>query len=290
MSRILSLLLMCCLLMPLNAVAAEKAVTILAAFGTSDAEAEKALLAIGDAYKKNNQPIIWTYSSNIIRAKLAKEGRPVFSMSEALDKAASMGATNVLIQSLHVIPAEEFCKIERMVIENLIAKPGRFESVILGHSLLESGQDLQEVVDATFAAIPKERTAQEAVVLMGHGNNRGPGDLTLIAADNAFQKRDPLVHLASVEGVLTFNDVLPELVKAGVKRVWLMPFMIVAGDHAKNDMAGPEADSWASQIRAAGMEPISIVKGMGHNPAIQNIFLRHSANAADDLVTGKKNK
>lgn len=290
MKRFSLILLLCCLLVPAQLYAADggKKATLLVAFGTSVESAMTALNAIDKAYVQQGEPVIWAYTSDIIRRKLAKQGKPVLSVSAAMDKAATMGVTELRIQSLHVAPAEEYSQLERMIVKNLTSKPDRFKKVLLGYPLLVSSQDLQETIQAILTALPKERKADEAVVLMGHGNDRGPGDLVLAAAATAFQQKDPRVWLATVEGALSFDHVLPQLKAAGVKKVWLQPFMIVAGDHAKNDLAGPEEDSWASRIKAAGMEPVPHLKGLGELKGIQDIFLRHTASSTDDLANSKK--
>ncbi|MFR1534168.1 MAG: sirohydrochlorin cobaltochelatase [Bilophila wadsworthia] len=113
-------------------------------------------------------------------------------------------------------------------------------------------------------------------------------DLTLAATAAAFHKADPHVWLATVEGSNSFDNVLPKLKASGAKRVWLQPFMIVAGDHANNDLAGPEEDSWASRIKAAGMTPMPNLKGLGQLKGIQDIFLSHTQNAVVDLANTKK--
>ncbi len=290
MKRLASFLLVCCLLLPTFAQA--KTITILAAFGTSEPEAKKSFEAIEAAYTANgHDTILWSYSSNIIRKKLAGQGEIIYSLPEALAKAHELGANDVLVQSLHVVPAEEFAKIERLIAADVALNPKRFDSVILGHPLLESAQDLDETIAAIMANVPASRTAQDAVVFMGHGNDRGPGDLVIRATASAIHDHDAKAYLATVEGALGFEEhVLPALKASGVKHVYLIPFMIVAGDHARNDMAGPEEDSWASLIKAEGMEVTSILEGMGLNQGIQAIFLRHSADAADDFVSGSKTK
>ena len=121
-----------------------------------------------------------------------------------------------------------------------------------------------------------------------YGVGIGPGDLTLAATAAAFHKADPHVWLATVEGSNSFDNVLPKLKASGAKRVWLQPFMIVAGDHANNDLAGPEEDSWASRIKAAGMTPMPNLKGLGQLKGIQDIFLSHTQNAVVDLANTKK--
>lgn len=261
---------------------------LLVAFGTTIPESKVALDALEQAYTDQNKPVIWAYTSDIIRNKLARQGRPVLSVMEAMDKAAAMGLTNVRVQSLHVGPAEEFHQLERILATYVTAKPNQFKTVLLGHPLLESERDMDEMIDALFAAFPTERKTDEAIVFMGHGNDRGPGDLMLYALGKGLQDKDPLTYLAAVEGSSSFDKVLKQLKAKGVKRVWLQPVMIVAGDHAQNDMAGEDDDSWASQIRAAGMEPVPYLKGLGENKGIQAIFLRHTKDTKDDLVNSKK--
>ena len=261
---------------------------LLVAFGTTVPGSRAALDAIGQAYAAQGKPVIWAYTSDIIRRKLEKQGRPVLSVNAAMNKAADMGITDLRIQSLHVGVAEEFHQLERMIAKNLVRHPGRFKSAWLGHPLLESEQDMHEVIAAVLDEFPKERKSDEAIVFMGHGNDRGPGDLMLYAVNKGFQARDPLIFVAAVEGSSTFEAVLKQLKAKGVKRVWLQPLMIVAGDHAKNDMAGPEEDSWASQLKAAGMEAVPHLKGLGELKGIQKVFLRHTEKSTDDLANSKK--
>lgn len=261
---------------------------LLVAFGTTVPASRVALDAIEQAYSAENKPIIWAYTSDIIRRKLEKQGKPALSVMEAMDRAAQMGLTSLRVQSLHVGPGEEFHQLERMLVKYICGNPKAFRSVMLGHPLLESEQDMDEVIDALLAALPKDRKATEAVVFMGHGNDRGPGDLMLYALGKGLQARDELAFLAAVEGSSSFDKVLAQLKAKGIKRVWLQPMMIVAGDHALNDMAGSEDDSWASQIRAAGMEPIPHLKGLGENKGIQAVFLRHTKDTTDDMVNSRK--
>lgn len=287
MKRFCTLFLTCVFFITINlSVSYAKDATILLAFGTSDPEAKKALDSIGKAYEKRGDKVLWVYSSNIIREKLKSQKKPVFSIEEALDEAAMQGYKNITIQSLHVAPAEEYMKVNRLIARSMEKNPNRFESVVFGHALLMSAKDLQETIVAVIQAIPQKRKADEAVILMGHGNNRGTGDLILMTANTEFQKTDPLIWLANVEGSLPFDRLLPKLKAAKVKRVWLMPFMIVAGDHAKNDMAGSEADSWTSILKAQGYDVKIVINGMGELEGIQNIFLRHSSETVDDIMNG----
>lgn len=265
-----------------------KELTILAAFGTSDQEAAKSLTAIQSAYESKGDTVIWAYSSNKIRAKLNKEKQLVYSITEALDYAGKNDYKNVKIQSLHIIPAEEYMKICRLISRYMERRAQNFERVTMGHPLLSSKQDLDKTIEAVLAALPKERTENDAVILMGHGNNRGTGDLSLLAAAYEFHKTDPMLWLATVEGTLAFDNILAELKQAtkeqmSAKKVWLMPFMIVAGEHAKNDMAGDDENSWKSILTQNGFEVHTILDGLGSLSGIQEIFMEHTQNSHDNI-------
>ena len=222
-----TLLILCC---AAAVQAASASGILLVAFGTTMESAEPALQSIDKAYRKAypDKPIVWAYTSDIIRKKLNKQGNRVLSVKQALDECARLGIVDLRVQSLHVTGAEEYAMTQRMLVRDLSRFPNRFDHVWLGAPLLESGQDLQDVMDAIFASFPKERKSNEAVVLMGHGNNRGPGDLAIAQVATAFNQRDPLVFLAAVEGSNTFDSIIPELKKRNVTKVYLQPFMIVA--------------------------------------------------------------
>lgn len=286
MKRLLLLTLICLMGMTGIANAAGQTV-ILAAFGTSQPGAKQSLDAIAAAYEKQGDTVIWAFTSDIIRRKLAKQGTVVFSVDEAMNEAAKKGIKDLRIQSLHISPSEEFNKLQRMIVRNMHRNPNRFATIQLGHPLLESAQDLKETVEAVLQNLPKERKKQDAVVFMGHGNDRGPGDILMQATYDALRRADNRVWLATVEGANSFDKVLPKLKKAGVKKVWLVPFMMVAGDHAHNDLAGDEEDSWASLVKAAGMTPVPVLHGLGENPGIQKIFMRHTEKADDDVMKEK---
>lgn len=288
MQRVIVLLTLCLGLVFSHAEVMAKEGVLLVAFGTTVAESQVSLDAIATVYAQRGEPVLWAYTSDIIRRKLEKQGKPMLSVNAAMNKAAEMGISTLRIQSLHVGAAEEFHQLERMIVKNITLQPQRFQHVFLGHPLIESEQDMNDVIDAVLAEFPTERQSNDAIVFMGHGNDRGPGDLMLYALNKALQSRDKLAWVAAVEGSSNFANVLAQLKRAHVKRVWLQPMMIVAGDHARNDMAGDDADSWASQIKAAGMEPMPYLKGLGEIKGIQAVFLRHTETTTDDLANSKK--
>lgn len=295
MKRLASLL---CLLSLLLVAAVAQAATdatggkgvLIVAFGTSMESALPSFKAIEADYAKAypGQPIVWAYTSDIIRKKLAGEGKTILSVNQALDECARKGIRDLRVQTLHVTGGEEYIMLQRMIVRNLTKNPGRFDHLWLGHPLLESSRDLEEVMAAVLDGLKKDRKAGDAVVLMGHGNDRGPGDLPMARVRAAFHEKDALVFVATVEGANSFDSVLPQLKAKGVKRVHIAPFMVVAGDHANNDLAGDEDDSWASMIRKAGMEVVPHLHGLGENAGVRKVYLRHTKDTRDDMANPRK--
>lgn len=285
-SLLLTLVLACQFCLASLAQAAQPSGIVLVAFGTSVDAARSSLQAVEAAYAKAypDTPLIWAYTSDTIRTKLAREGQKVFSVREALDECARLGIVDVRVQSLHITPGEEFSQLQRLLVRYVTLYPTRFDHVWLGHPLLESSRDLEDVLCAVMDSLPATRTARDAVVLMAHGNSRGPGDLTLACVATAFNTSDPRVFLATVEGANGFAELVPVLEDQHPARVYLQPFMLVAGDHARNDLAGEDSSSWASQLKARGLEVEVCLTGLGTLPGIQHIFVRHTAETTDDLV------
>ncbi len=285
MKRFCLLLFTCALLAASPALAKDGILLVM--FGTTVPSAKVALDALEADFQKvysPKGPVAVAYTSEIIRKKLKKQGTHVFSIEEGLNHLAQKGVTNLTVQSFHVAPAAEFMETERMMVKNIVNNPKRFISAKLGDPLLVSKQDLDETVRVVLDSLPAQRQSHEAVVLMGHGNNHGPGDLVLLAAAHAFNHADKNVYLACVEGALSFDTVVTQLKASKVKTVWLAPFMIVAGDHAVNDLVGPEADSWASILQKEGFEVRPHVVGLGQLQGIRDIYLRHAKDAYLDIA------
>lgn len=261
---------------------------LLVAFGTSVPEAMKAFAAVHATFTAAfpDTPVVWAYTSQKIRAKLAAQGTPTGGISEGLAALAAQKVRNVRVQSLHIMAGEEFAALERAVLIDLQRNPGRFGSVFLGRPLLESDKDAREL----SAALRNDttRTAEEALVLMGHGQSHGRADLVFEGTRAIFSETDPLLFMATVEGARNFDGLLSELRARKVRTVRLQPLMLVAGDHARNDLAGPEDDSWASRLRAAGFQVQADVRGLGEIAQVRDIFVRHARENVDDLVKEPK--
>lgn len=253
-----------------------KRAILIAAFGTTVSEAQKALDKVESSVKQAfpGVEVRWGYTSSIVGAKLAKQGKVLDSPEKAMVKLMDEGFTHVAVLSLHTIPGEEFHNL--MHNAHLFGQmEGGFESVLVAWPLLSSHEDHVRAAKAMIQHIPASRKPQEAVVLMGHGSAKHPSDAIYAAMNQVFSDLDPNVYVATVEGYPTIEDVMAKLEAKKIKKVYLIPFMAVAGDHAMNDMAGSEPDSWKSQLTKKGFACEAVMKGTAEYPEIVDIWLDH---------------
>jgi len=234
---------------------------LLVGFGTSEASAKVSFVNIEKkvAQAFPDVPIAWAYTSHIIRHKLAKQGEVILSPAQALAKMMDEGFTHVAVQSLHTIPGEEYQALVQTV-QGFKGMPDGFERLILGYPMLGAQDTVSTAVDAILATLPKDRKSNEAVVLMGHGTPH-PANIYYSALNWQLQLKDPNIIMGTVEGYPGLDEVMAFLGKGNFKKVWLIPFMSVAGDHAKNDMAGDEDDSWKSRLEKKGFKCQAVLKG-----------------------------
>ena len=253
---------------------AKKVGILLVAFGSSEESAQVSFKNIDRKVKSTypNIPVRWAYTSSIIRAKLAGQGKVLDSPEVALAKMVDDAFTHVAVQTLHTIGGAEYHDLRRTI--TAYKTMGAFERIILGYPLLATQKDMARVVDAILANIPRERKANEAVVLMGHGTHH-PSNAFYAALMFQVQLKDPNVFIGTVEGYPGL-DVIEPLIKAkGIKTAYLMPLMSVAGDHAKNDLAGDEADAWKSILTKAGYNCIPVLKGTAEFDNFVQIWVDH---------------
>jgi sirohydrochlorin cobaltochelatase len=248
---------------------------LLVAFGSTVPEAQVSFENIERSVKKAfpGVEVYWAYTSRIIIAKMAKEGKNLSTPVEAL--AAMMGEkfTHVAVQALHVIPGEEFHGLAQNV-RRFEGMSKGIEKVSVGYPLLASSEDLQRVAEAIIKIIPPERKKKDAVVFMGHGTHH-PADVYYAALNYHVQKLDPNIFVGTVEGWPEIDDVIKDLKKGGLKKAYLMPLMSVAGDHARNDMVGPEENSWKSILEREGIKCEPVLKGLAEYQEFVDIWLDH---------------
>ena len=249
---------------------------LLVAFGSSIPEAQVSFENI-DAKVKTafpDVPVRWAYTSAIIRHKLAREeGKSLDSVAIALAKMMDEEFTHVAVQSLHTIAGEEYHDLVRTA-EAFRDMADGFDRIMVGFPLLGTQKDLERIVDVTIRHIPEERKNGDAVILMGHGTPH-PGNAFYAAMMFNFQQKDPNIFVGTVEGWPEIDDVTNLLKEKNLKKAYLMPFMSVAGDHARNDMAGDEDDSWKSILTKAGVQCVPVLKGMAEYDDVVAVWVDH---------------
>lgn len=253
---------------------------LLVAFGSSYSEAQISFDNIEKAVKNAfpTTPVKWAYTSKIIRHKLAKQGQHLDSVAVALSKMMDEGFTHVAVQSLHTIMGEEYHDLVGTA--HAFARMPEKMNIYVGDPLLSSQKDMEAVVNAIIKNIPQKRKPNDAVVLMGHGSPH-PANAFYASLMYHLQLNDPNLFVGTVEGRPDIDDIKKILKDRKVKKVWLMPFMSVAGDHARNDMAGDEADSWKSILTKSKIQCEIILKGTAEYENMVNIWVSHLRNAME---------
>lgn len=248
---------------------------LLVAFGSSMPEAQVSFTNIEANVRKTfpDVPVYWAYTSSIIRKKLASQGKNLDSVEMALARMMDQGFTHVAVQSLHTIRGEEFDDLEKTV-SAFAHMPGGFKQIIVGNPLLTSQSDMEKVCKAVLENIPKDRNKNEAVVLMGHGSPH-PSNAFYAAMMFHLQRKDPHVFVGTVEGSPSIDDIVVMLKERKIRKAWLVPFMSVAGDHARNDMAGDEDDSWKSILTKEKIVCVPVLKGTAEYDNMVDIWVDH---------------
>ena len=224
----------------------------------------------------------------IINHVQARDGEKIDNVDQALQRAVDNGVKNLVVQPTHLMHGAEYDELTAA----LEGYEDKFESVKIAEPLLgEVGADAT-VINADKAAVAEAITAEAvkedgtAFVFMGHGTSHTAKvsysqmqtQMEQLGYDNVF--------IGTVEGEpedTSCEAVIEKLKEAGYKKVILRPLMVVAGDHANNDMAGDDDDSWKSQFEASGaFDSIDTqIAGLGEIQAIQQLYVAHTQAAID---------
>jgi sirohydrochlorin cobaltochelatase len=185
------------------------------------------------------------------------------------------------VQSLHTLPGEEFHALQRNASAFGTMVEG-FDRILVGDPLLVSDEGLSGVVDALLKIIPKSRKKTDAVVFMGHGTPHS-SNVFYAALMYHLQMKDPNVFIGTVDHFPEIDDIKEMLLAKKIKSAYLMPFMSVAGDHARNDMAGDDDESWKSILQKAGIKCFPVLKGTAEYDEIVDIWVDHLKTVMSDL-------
>ena len=248
-------------------------------FGTSHLDTMEKTIAVIEKEMEERFPdgnVYRAFTSRMIIRKLKRtEGIHIDTVPEALNRMAADGIEDVIIQPTHIINGIEN---DRMM-EDLMERMSLFRRIRVGKPLLSSVEDYKKAIHAVMAET--ELDDGEMLVLMGHGTDHHANSAypTLEYTFHALGYSQVLV--GTVESFPELKNVMAKLKIAEKQKVALMPFMLVAGDHAKNDMAGEE-DSWKSQLEEEGYKVRVIMKGLGEFRGIRQIFMEHIEEAAGE--------
>lgn len=215
-------------------------------------------------------------SPTIIKIMRERDGLPAEHVEQALERLCSEGFTEVVAQPTHVIRGFEYDR----VMEVIRKFQGRFEALVCGEPLLTDMEDYRELVRILGREFAQYRGAKTDIVLMGHGTEH-VANFSYERLQRAFLDvglDDFLV--GTVEASPTLQNMVKLVEERGSERVVLAPLMVVAGDHASNDMAGDGEDSWRSRFAAMGYQVECVMKGMGEYADIRRLYVRHAQDAA----------
>lgn len=216
-------------------------------------------------------------SQMIINHIKRRDGISIDNITQALDRAVSNGVKNLVIQPTHMMDGFEYQKLRTQAARFQDA----FVSLSIGAPLLTSDEDFQAVADALAASTAAYNDGETAICFMGHGTEAASNQVYARMQKKLADSGRDNYFIGTVEASPTVETVL-SLVKAGnYRRVLLRPMMIVAGDHANNDMAGEGEGSWKHIFESAGYEVVCEVHGLGELEAIQNLFVKHARAAME---------
>ena len=262
-----------------NGLTKPKPVLLVVSFGTSFNESraltigavEQALRAAYPGYEVRR-----AFTSQIILDILKeRDGLEIDNVEQALARLAADGVREVVIQPTHVMTGSEY----HDVLQEAAAWADHFDSVKVGRALVTLERDydtLIRILAEDTAGLDPEDTA---VVYMGHGTEHEANETYHKLQQKLWEQGYANYFVGTVEAEPTVEDVLALVRETSARQVVLIPLMLVAGDHANNDMAGQEEGSWKDLFEKAGYAVQCWLKGLGQYPAIQQMLVGHVADA-----------
>ncbi len=218
-------------------------------------------------------------SGMIIQRIKSRDNVEIDSVEAALDRALDNGVKELVVQPTHLMNGLEYTDL----VNELAQYSDGFEKVAIGAPLLTSDEDFQKVIQVIAEETAQYDDGETAICFMGHGteaeSNQVYEKMQNMIAEQGYEN----YFIGTVEAAPTLDQVMAAVQAGDYKRVVLEPLMIVAGDHANNDMAGDEEGSWKRTFEDAGYEVTCILRGLGEMEGIRQIFAEHAQAAMDSL-------
>ena len=217
------------------------------------------------------------FTSQIIIDKLKeRDGVVIDNVEEALDRLVADKVQEIVVQPTHLMNGYEYDDLAKA----LESYKDKFKKVAVGEPLLSSDDDYYKVIAALASVSERYDDGKTALVFMGHGTEAESNKVYSTLQDKLTAEGKKNYFIGTVEATPTIEDVLKGVKAAGLKKAVLRPLMVVAGDHANNDMADLEdPESWASQLTAAGIEVECVLEGLGQIVEIDELYAAHAADA-----------
>ncbi|MEG1362517.1 MAG: sirohydrochlorin cobaltochelatase [Lachnospiraceae bacterium] len=253
---------------------------LMVSFGTSyESTREKTIGKMGEAFRQAfpDRTLYQAYTSERILAIIKKrDGILIDTIEEALLRMIRDGVNDLLVQPTHILNGIENDSMKEIVNGYKEA----FQEIRLGAPLLNSSRDYSQVIDAIAETFTEYNLGREdAVVLMGHGtehySNAAYGALDYVLKEKGLDS----VYVATVEAYPTIEEAIGLMRQKNYKKVLLLPFMIVAGEHANKDMVGPGEESFRSVLKKEGYEVEYRLRGLGEYEKIRELFIQHANNS-----------
>lgn len=218
-------------------------------------------------------------SQIIIDHVKSRDGEVIDNVGEALDRAVANGVKKLVVQPTHLMDGLEY----NDVVDEVAQYADAFDQIAIGKPLLTSDEDFKTVMEVITAETAEYDDGNTAICFMGHGteadSNQVYGKMQDLLTEAGYEH----YYVGTVEAEPSLEDVLAKVQEGEYTRVVLMPLMIVAGDHANNDMAGDEEGSWKTTFEAAGYEVVPVVRGLGEFEGIRQLLVQHAQEAVDSL-------
>ena len=252
-------------------------------FGTSFNDSRRLTIgAIEDQLEKSfpDYSVRRGFTANIVIDHVAKrDGEKIDDIDESLKRAVDNGVKNLVVQPTHLMNGLEYEELKGDIAQYSDA----FDKIAIGQPLLSSDDDFSRVENAIVDWTKDYDDGETAIVFMGHGTSADSNGVYQKVQDLLTKDGHTNYFVGTVEATPSLDDVMAAVKKGNYKRVVLEPLMVVAGDHANNDMAGDDKDSWKSQFEAAGYQVECLLRGLGENETIRQIYVEHAQAAIDSL-------